>query len=338
LPGCRWIACTSIRPPNRFCAPSTWNRARNATDWRLVKQGAIERWSGERTVAIDIPDTRERYFRLRIYNRDDRPIGITGARLEGLIRTLKFIATERGDYHLVLRRHRCARPRLRPCCSVVAPEKRGRERMDSRRGGTEPVVSPARRAGETVERAASGILYTVLGAAVLGLGVATVRFAMRIRKPPRSIMARYFTLEEAEQKLPEVEQALREALLHKAEYQKASDQLEKDLDRIRTAGGSRVNPGPLLALRSTRDTSAVALKAALERIEEAGAMVKDLDIGLIDFLRKYRGQDVCLCWKLGEARSNSGTAWRRFSRAQADRRRIPQEPALVTQAILSPAC
>jgi hypothetical protein len=115
-------------------------------------------------------------------------------------------------------------------------------------------------------------------------------------------MARYFTLEEAEQKLPEVEQALREALLHKAEYQKASDQLEKDLDRIRTAGGSRVNPGPLLALRSTRDTSAVALKAALERIEEAGAMVKDLDIGLIDFLAKYRGQDVCLCWRLGEDR------------------------------------
>jgi hypothetical protein len=28
------------------------------------------------------------------------------------------------------------------------------------------------------------ILYTVLGAAVLGLGIATVRFAMRIRKPP----------------------------------------------------------------------------------------------------------------------------------------------------------
>jgi hypothetical protein len=115
-------------------------------------------------------------------------------------------------------------------------------------------------------------------------------------------MARYFTLEEAEQKLPEVEQALREALLHKAEYQKACDQLEKDLDRIRSAGGSRVNPGPLLALRSTRDTSAVALKAALERIEEAGAMVKDLDIGLIDFLAQYRGQDVCLCWKLGEER------------------------------------
>ena len=55
-------------------------------------------------------------------------------------------------------------------------------------------------------------------------------------------------------------------------------------------------------MRSTRDTSAVALKAALQQIEEAGAMVKDLDIGLIDFLAKYRGQDVCLCWMLGEDR------------------------------------
>jgi len=108
-------------------------------------------------------------------------------------------------------------------------------------------------------------------------------------------MSRYFTL-------AEVERALRDALFHKAEYQKADDQIEQTLNRIRSSGGSRVNPGPLLELRSTRDTSAVALKGALERIEEAGAMIKDLDIGLIDFLAQYRGQDVCLCWKLGETR------------------------------------
>jgi hypothetical protein len=35
-------------------------------------------------------------------------------------------------------------------------------------------------------------------------------------------------------------------------------------------------------------------------IEQLGALVKDLDIGLLDFMARYEGRDVCLCWKLGE--------------------------------------
>jgi hypothetical protein len=117
-------------------------------------------------------------------------------------------------------------------------------------------------------------------------------------------MAQYFTRSEAERRLPEVERALREAIFHKAEYQKADGELDRSTERIRMAGGSRVNPGPLLALRARRDTSAAALKDALERIERAGALVKDLDVGLIDFLTLYDSREVCLCWKLGEARIN----------------------------------
>jgi hypothetical protein len=55
-------------------------------------------------------------------------------------------------------------------------------------------------------------------------------------------------------------------------------------------------------LRARRDSSTAALKDALHRVEQTGALLKDLDVGLIDFLTKYRGRDVCLCWKLGEER------------------------------------
>ena len=55
-------------------------------------------------------------------------------------------------------------------------------------------------------------------------------------------------------------------------------------------------------MRARRDTSAAALKSAFERIQRTGALVKDLDIGLIDFLAIYQGREVCLCWKLGEDR------------------------------------
>ena len=113
-------------------------------------------------------------------------------------------------------------------------------------------------------------------------------------------MPRHFTLAQAEKMLPDVEQALRDALFHKAEYQAADEELNANTQRIRMAGGSRVNPGPILAARARRDTSTTVLKEIFERIEEMGVLIKDLDIGLIDFLTLYRGQEVCLCWKLGE--------------------------------------
>lgn len=114
-------------------------------------------------------------------------------------------------------------------------------------------------------------------------------------------MPRYFTLPQAESLLPEVERFLRDALFHKSEAEKAHRELEDTSDRIRASGGMRVNPGQLLAVRARRDTSVAALKDALEQIEAAGALVKDLDIGLIDFLSRFQDRDVCLCWKLGES-------------------------------------
>jgi hypothetical protein len=115
-------------------------------------------------------------------------------------------------------------------------------------------------------------------------------------------MPRYFTLSESEVLLPRVERALRDAVFHKSESQKAAQELEDHTRQIRMAGGSRVNRGEYISVRARRDTSAAALKEALDQIEQMGVMVKDLDIGLIDFLTLYQGREVCLCWKLGEDR------------------------------------
>jgi len=115
-------------------------------------------------------------------------------------------------------------------------------------------------------------------------------------------MPQYFTLRESEELLPVVERFLREAIFHKAEYQKANQELEESSQRIRMSGGAQVNRGEILGMRARRDTSVAALKEALEEIAKTGAQVKDLDTGLIDFLTRYHGQEVCLCWRLGEDR------------------------------------
>jgi len=111
---------------------------------------------------------------------------------------------------------------------------------------------------------------------------------------------RYFTLDQAQRLIPEVERHVRDALFHKAEMQLASQEMERTVDRVRVSGGARLDPAHQRELRARRDASVKALQKALGSIEETGALVKDLDIGLLDFMTRYRSQNVCLCWKLGE--------------------------------------
>ncbi|HLH38584.1 MAG TPA: DUF2203 domain-containing protein [Bryobacteraceae bacterium] len=115
-------------------------------------------------------------------------------------------------------------------------------------------------------------------------------------------MPKYFLLADAERALPEVGRLLHQAVFHRAEFQKADQELNEFQSRIRISGGARVDRSAYLSLRARRDTSLAAMKQALEEIERIGALVKDLDIGLIDFLCLYEGREVCLCWKLGEDR------------------------------------
>lgn len=114
-------------------------------------------------------------------------------------------------------------------------------------------------------------------------------------------MPRYFTVFDAERLLPEVERLLRDALFQRSEAVKARQDLAEASDRIRMLGGMRVNPGPIRAAQARLDTSAAALKDLIDQVHETGALVKDLDIGLIDFLSRFENRDVCLCWKLGES-------------------------------------
>jgi hypothetical protein len=111
---------------------------------------------------------------------------------------------------------------------------------------------------------------------------------------------RYFRLEEAERLLPEVEEHLRDALFQKAEYERVDKQIEAMLDHVRMAGGARVDSSRHQELKTQRDAVVRKLQSAMTGIEESGALLKDLDIGLLDFMARYQGRDVCLCWKLGE--------------------------------------
>jgi len=72
--------------------------------------------------------------------------------------------------------------------------------------------------------------------------------------------------------------------------------------RIMMMGGVLVPYEKLAAVRMQHQQLAETLKSALNRILETGCLIKDLDIGLLDFPAVINKQDVYLCWKLGEDR------------------------------------
>ena len=115
-------------------------------------------------------------------------------------------------------------------------------------------------------------------------------------------MQRYFTLAEAEKMLPRVEEQLRKALHLKHEHEKTEEELQGMLHKVTIAGGMIVDRERLLALRARRDATAMRLKEVIDETQDWGVQIKDLDIGLIDFPTLFRGEEVLLCWKLGEDR------------------------------------
>lgn len=113
-------------------------------------------------------------------------------------------------------------------------------------------------------------------------------------------MSRRFTLEEAESLLPEIEKSLREAISSKSEFEEAETALRSINQRVIMLGGVLVDRSAVYQNKLRRDQSAERLKVAIQKIEESGCLIKDLDIGLIDFPTLFRGDEVYLCWKLGE--------------------------------------
>ncbi len=113
-------------------------------------------------------------------------------------------------------------------------------------------------------------------------------------------MPRYFTLREARAALPAVRRDIRDAVQAKGRYQAADGALHDLGQRILMRGGLMVDTVAAEAWKNQRESGAQTLKSTLGRIEDLGVVVKDLDVGLLDFPTLYRGQEVYLCWRMDE--------------------------------------
>jgi hypothetical protein len=135
-------------------------------------------------------------------------------------------------------------------------------------------------------------------------------------------MAKRFTLAQAQSLIPTVDPLLRKALDWKTRYAEADREFQALNHRILVSGGVLVDRKQALTVKNHRDQAAQHLQDLVTQIQEYGCVLKDLDIGLLDFPTLFRGREVYLCWKLGEP---SIAFWHGVEEGFAGRKQIDED-------------
>jgi hypothetical protein len=100
---------------------------------------------------------------------------------------------------------------------------------------------------------------------------------------------RLYTLEEANAQLPDLRERLPRLRIARDGLIAASERIK---EAVASDGGGVAEAGWF--------THQQTLKTELEHLAERGILLRDPEIGLIDFPAERGGRPVYLCWRLGE--------------------------------------
>jgi hypothetical protein len=112
-------------------------------------------------------------------------------------------------------------------------------------------------------------------------------------------MARTFTPEEANAALVELRPVVERMVQHRRNLTAAQELQTELVTRIAGNGGDMM-PSDLHDAAETIQREAAAITDCADRINAAGAEIKSLEEGLLDFPARRGDEVVLLCWKLGE--------------------------------------
>lgn len=110
---------------------------------------------------------------------------------------------------------------------------------------------------------------------------------------------RYFTVAEANAALGELRPVAEEMVARRSELVDAQGRRAALGAQVVTNGGD-LTPSDFADADEELEEAASALARCVKRIQEAGVLVKDLDQGLLDFPSLREGEEILLCWRVGE--------------------------------------
>ena len=110
---------------------------------------------------------------------------------------------------------------------------------------------------------------------------------------------RSFTPSEANSALSEVRPVAERLVALRARMRELEHEQGQHVTAIGGNGGGYA-ASDLNAAQSELSGLADAAIACVEKLEELGVVIKDLDLGLLDFPAERDGDEVLLCWHVGE--------------------------------------
>jgi hypothetical protein len=110
---------------------------------------------------------------------------------------------------------------------------------------------------------------------------------------------RHFTPAEANAALDDVRPLVERMVAHRRELGVLIAR-RSELTTTIAGNGGDLDPGELARVESEIGEQARGVAQCVNRIHGLGAQVKDADEGLVDFPALRAGEEVLLCWKLGE--------------------------------------
>jgi hypothetical protein len=110
---------------------------------------------------------------------------------------------------------------------------------------------------------------------------------------------RYFTPEEANAALEEL-RPLAEDMVERRQALVAAQERRASLGAQVVTNGGDLTPSDFAEADDELEQVATGLARVVERIQAEGVLIKDLDRGLLDFPALRGGEEILLCWQLGE--------------------------------------
>lgn len=105
-------------------------------------------------------------------------------------------------------------------------------------------------------------------------------------------MPKFFTLQQANEALTIIRPLMDEVMQIRQRILANQPEIWSAVEKSAGNGGNPVLSRMVLEFEK--------FDALIHKIQDAGAQIKDINIGLLDFSAQKDGREVCLCWQHGE--------------------------------------